>query len=117
APGVVGDPRPDQVPRDARRDDREDRGLAAGGQEAAVEHQGLARHRDAGALQDHQQEDRQDPVGADAVGDQRDEWSGEIGHGRILAGGASAVARRWYSAPSPERITRTGGTGPGELPG
>ena len=69
----VGDPGADQVAEHAGGDDPEQRQFAGGDAGAGEEHDRLARHRQAGGLEQHQHEDRRQAGGADEVGPRVDD--------------------------------------------
>ena len=79
----VGDGRAHQVAPHPGQDHPAQAGPALADQEAAVEHDGLAGHRDAGALEDHEQEHGQGPVGPDLIRGEVDEGRRDVGHHEV----------------------------------
>src|SRR5450756_2185184 len=63
----IGDPRADEVAGDAGHHDAEEGEGPLAHREPGERHDGLAGHRYAGALEEHEEEDRRQPPGADEV--------------------------------------------------
>jgi hypothetical protein len=88
----VGDPGADEVAEHACRDHAEQGQVSFGDAEAGEEHDRLAGNRDAGRLQDHQQEDRSHPGGADEFGGDVDDRFDDL----VAEAGEDERMHRWH---------------------